>query len=52
MGGLKGTGKELRTDEGIVVMDGKDLGFCVEIVNWTHLHTGGGYTEGGVFVTL
>ena len=41
MGGLKGTGEELRAEEGKVVMDGKDLGFCVKMVNGTHLHTAG-----------
>ena len=47
MGGLKGTGEELRAEEGKVVMDGEDLGFCVKMVNGTHLHTAGGYAEGG-----
>ena len=41
MVGLKGTGEELRTEEGKVVMDGEDLGFCVKMVNGTHLHTAG-----------
>ena len=47
MGGLKGTGEELGTEKGYVVMDGKDLGFCVTMVNGTHLHTAGVYVEGG-----
>ena len=42
MGGLKGTGEELGTEEGKVVMDGKELGFCVEMVHRTHLRTAGG----------
>ena len=52
VGGLKGTGEELRTKEGKVVMDGKELGFCVKMVNGTHLHTADGYAEGGVLDTL
>ena len=52
MGGLKGTAEELRAEEGKVVMDGKDFGFCVKMVNRTHLHTAGGYAEGGVLDTL
>jgi len=43
VGGLKRTGEELRAEEGKVFMDGKDLGFCVKMVNGTHLHTAGGY---------
>ena len=31
-----------------MVTDGKDLGFCVKMVNGTHLHRAGGYAEGGV----
>ena len=52
MGGLKGTAEELRTEEGKLVMDGKDLGFCVKVVNGTHLHTAGGYAGGGVLGAL
>ena len=52
MGRLNGTGEELRTEEGNVVKDGKDLGFCVKTVNETHLHIAGGYAEGGVLDTL
>ena len=44
MGRLKGTVE--------VVMDGQDLGFCVKMVNGTHLHTAAGYAEGGVLDTL
>ena len=52
VGGLKGTGEELGTEAGKVFMDGKALGFCVKMVNGTHLHTAGGYEEGGVLDTL
>ena len=52
MCGLKGTGEELRTEKGKVVMDGKDLRFCVKMVDGTHLHTAGGYAECGVLDTL
>ena len=51
MGGLKGMGEELRAEEGMVIMDEKDLGFCVKMANGTHLHTAGGYAEGGVLDT-
>ena len=33
-------------------MDEKDLGFCVKMVNETHLHTASGYGEGGILDTL
>ena len=52
VGGLKGMGKELETEEGNVVMDEKDLGFCVKMVNGTHLHTAGRYVEGSVLDPL
>ena len=52
MGGLKCTGEELRAEEGKVVMDGKDLGFCVKMVNGNHLQTAGGYADGGVLDVL
>ena len=52
VGWLKGTGEELGTKEGKVVMDGKELGFCVKMINRTHLHAAGGYAEGGVLDTL
>ena len=50
--GLKDTGEELRTEEGKVVMDGMDLGFCMKMVDGTHLHTAGGCAEGGVLDTF
>ena len=49
---MKGTGEELRTEEGKVVMDGMDLGFCMKMVDGTHLHTAGGYGEEDVLDTL
>ena len=52
MGGLKGTSKELRAEEGKVVMDVKDMGFCVKMVNRTHLHAADGNAECGVLDTL
>ena len=35
-----------------MVIDGKDMGLCVKMVNETHLHTAGGYAEGSVFDAL
>ena len=49
---LNGTGEELRTEEVTVVMEGKDLSFCVKMADRTHPHTTGGYAEGGVLDTL
>ena len=51
-GWLEGTGEELGTEARKVVMDGIEFGFCVKIVNGTHLHTAGGYAEGSVLDTL
>ena len=34
-----------RAREGNVVLDGKDLGVCVKMVNGTNLHTASGYAE-------
>ena len=48
MGGLKATGAELGAKDGQVVMERKDLGFCVKMVNETHHHTAVGYAEGVV----
>ena len=49
---MKGTGEELRAEEGKVVIDGKYMGFCVKMVNGTHLYIDGGYAEDGVFDTM
>ena len=48
MGGLKDTGKELETEKRKVVIDGKDWGLCVKMLNGIHLLTAGGYSEGSV----
>jgi len=48
----EGAGEELGTEEGEVVFDGEDLGFCVKMVGICHLHTAGGYSEGGVLEGL
>ena len=48
----EGTGKGLGAEEGEVVVDGKGKGFGVKMVNGTHLHAAGGYTEGRILDTL
>ena len=48
----EGTGEKLGTKEGEVVADGEDLGFCVKMVGIRHLHTAGGYSEGGILEGL
>ena len=48
----EGAGEELRTEEGEVVFDGEDLGFCVKMVGIRHLHTAGGYSKGAVLKGL
>ena len=50
--GLEGAGEELGGEEGEVVVDGKGFGFCVEMLNGSHLHTPGGDAEGVVLEGL
>ena len=50
--GSKGTGKELGTEEGEVVMDAIDFGFHMKMINRTHLHTADGNAEGGILHAL
>ena len=52
MGGLEGAGEELGGEEGEVVADGKGFGFCVKMLNGSHLHTPGGDAEGVVLEGL
>ena len=50
--GLAGAGEELGGEEGEVVVDGKDFGFCVKMLDGRHLHTPGGDAEGVILEGL
>ena len=51
VGGVRGNesaGQELGGEEGEVIGDWEDGGFCVKMPNAGHLHAAGGNAEGGV----
>ena len=52
VGGDEGTGKELGGEEGQVVVDWEDGGFCVKMTLAGHLHAARDDTEGSVLEGL
>ena len=45
-------GEKLGAEEGEVVADWEDFGFCVKIADGCHLHAASGDSEGGILETL
>ena len=55
MGGVRGLhcfGQGLGTEEVEVVLNAKNLGFCVKMVYGTHLHASCGYLEANILFSL